>query len=83
MVRKIDRMNSIIKTTLVLAVGIAVFSYHSSTFAGKMIQVFINNEEVIAYGVKIMRRDFFTLLAAQFLLSCLQALGKGLPLCWH
>ncbi len=81
--RKIDRMNSIIKTTLVLAVGIAVFFVSFFYFfAGKMIQVFINNEEVIAYGVKIMRAmiSALPLLAAQFLLRVtFQALGKGRP----
>ena len=54
--RKIDRMNKIIKTALILAISISVFFVvFFYLFAGKMIQVFINNEQVIAYGVQIMR----------------------------
>ncbi len=81
--RKIKRMNNIIKTTLILATGISVFFvFFFYFFAGKMIQIFINNEQVIAYGIQIMRAmiSALPLLAIQFLLRVtFQALGKGKP----
>jgi len=81
--RKIDRMNKIIKTAIVLATGISVFFVlFFYLFAGKMIQAFINNEQVIAYGIQIMRVMIIALPFAgiQFLIRVtFQALGKGKP----
>ena len=81
--RKIDRMNKIIKTALILAISISVFFVvFFYLFAGKMIQVFINNEQVIAYGVQIMRAMIIALpfIGIQFLIRItFQALGKGKP----
>jgi putative MATE family efflux protein len=81
--RKIDRMNQIIKTATILATGISVFFVlFFFLFAGKMIQVFINNEQVISYGIQIMRVMIIALPFAgiQFLIRItFQALGKGKP----
>ncbi len=81
--RKIDRMNQIIKTATILATGISVFFVlFFFLFAGKMIQIFINNEQVISYGIQIMRVMIIALPFAgiQFLIRVtFQALGKGKP----
>lgn len=81
--RKIDRMNQIIKTSIILATVISVFFVvFFFLFAGKMIQLFINNEQVIAYGIQIMRVMIIALPFAgiQFLIRVtFQALGKGKP----
>jgi multidrug efflux pump len=81
--RKIKRLNQIIKTAELIATGISVFFLIIFyLFAGQMIQVFINNEEVIDYGVRIMRAFIIALPFAgiQFLIRVsFQALGKGKP----
>jgi Na+-driven multidrug efflux pump len=81
--RKIDRMNKVIKTSIYLASGIALFFVaFFYLFAGKMIQIFINNKEVISYGIQIMRAMIIglPLMAIQFLIRVtFQALGKGKP----
>lgn len=81
--RKITRMNKIIKTAMVMATGISMFFVvFFYLFAGKMIQVFINNEQVIAYGIQIMRAIIIALpfSGIQFLIRVsFQALGKGKP----
>ncbi|HNR65058.1 MAG TPA: MATE family efflux transporter, partial [Atribacterota bacterium] len=81
--RKIDRMNKVIKTSISLAAGISFFFVgFFYLFAGKMIQIFINNEEVISYGIQIMRAMIISLplMAIQFLIRVtFQALGKGKP----
>jgi len=81
--KKIPRLNEIIKTASIMATGVSfffvIFFY---LFAGKMIQVFINNEQVIAYGIQIMRAIIIALPFAgiQFLVRVsFQALGKGKP----
>ena len=63
----------------VVSMFLVVFFY---LFAGKMIQVFINNEQVIAYGIQIMRAIIIALpfSGIQFLIRVsFQALGKGKP----
>jgi len=81
--RKITRMNKVIKTAIILATGVSMFFVvFFYLFAGKMIQVFINNEQVIAYGIQIMRAMIIALpfSGIQFLIRVsFQALGKGKP----
>ncbi len=81
--RKIERMNDIIKTAIILATGISIFFViFFYLFAGKMIQIFINNEQVISYGIQIMRAIIIALPFAgiQFLVRVsFQALGEGKP----
>lgn len=66
-----------------MATGVSVFFvFFFYLFAGKMIQVFINNEQVITYGTQIMRAIIIALPFAgiQFLVRVsFQALGKGKP----
>jgi len=67
------------KLTYYISVFFLVIFYF---FAGKMIQIFINNEQVVAYGVQIMRALIIALPFAgiQFLVRVsFQALGKGKP----
>lgn len=81
--KKIDRLDEIIKTASIIATGISVFFvFIFYFFSGKMIQIFINNEEVIAYGIQIMHAMIIALPFAgiQFLVRVsFQALGKGKP----
>jgi multidrug efflux pump len=81
--KKIPRLNEIIKTASIMATGVSVFFvFFFYLFAGKMIQVFINNEQVITYGTQIMRAIIIALPFAgiQFLVRVsFQALGKGKP----
>jgi len=81
--RKIERMNKVIRTSISLAAGISFFFVgFFYLFAGKMIQIFINNKEVISYGIQIMRAMIIALplLGIQFLIRVtFQALGKGRP----
>lgn len=81
--RKISRMNNIIKTASLMATGISVFFLvFFYFFSGKMVQIFINNDEVIQYGIRIMRALMISLPFAgiQFLIRVsFQALGKGKP----
>ena len=66
-----------------MATSISVFFVmFFSLFAGKMIQIFINNEQVIEHGIRIMRALLIALPFAgiQFLIRVsFQALGKGRP----
>ena len=81
--RNINRLNKIIKTSVKLAIGISVFFVlFFFFFTGKMTQIFINNEQVILYSVKIMRAMLIAtpLMGIQSLLrATFQALGKGKP----
>ena len=81
--RKIERMNKIIKTALVMAASVSFFFvFFFYLFAGKMIQIFISNKEVITYGIQIMRAMIISLpfIGIQFLIrTTFQALGKGRP----
>ncbi len=81
--RNITRLNKIIKTGLILASGVSIFFVlFFYLFAGKMIQVFINNDQVISYGIQIMRAMIMALpfIGISFLIrTAFQALGKGRP----
>ena len=81
--RNIKRLNKIIKTAVIIATSVSVFFVlFFSLFAGKMIQIFINNEQVIEYGIKIMRAFLIALPFAgiQFLIRVsFQGMGKGKP----
>ncbi len=81
--RKIKRLNNIIKTGSIMATAISIFFLiFFYLFAGKLIQSFINNEQVISYGIQIMRAIIIALPFAgiQFLIRVsFQALGKGKP----
>ena len=81
--KKITRLNEIIKTASIMATGISVFFlFFFYFFSGQMIRIFINNEEVINYGIQIMRAMIIALPFAgiQFLIRVsFQALGKGKP----
>lgn len=81
--QKINRLNKIIRTGSIMATGISIFFVlFFYLFAGKMIQIFINNEQVINYGTQIMRAIIIALPFAgiQFLIRVsFQALGKGKP----
>jgi len=81
--KKIKRLNQIIKTGELMATAISVFFLvFFYLFAGEMIRIFINNEQVIDYGIKIMRALIIVLPFAgiQFIIRVsFQALGKGKP----
>jgi len=81
--KKIERLNQIIKTGELMATAISVFFLVVFyLFAGEMVRIFINNEEVIGYGIKIMRALIIALPFAgiQFIIRVsFQALGKGKP----
>ncbi|HPK87389.1 MAG TPA: MATE family efflux transporter [Atribacterota bacterium] len=81
--RNIKRLYNVIKTAVIIATGISVFFVVFFYFvSGKMIQIFINNEQVIYYGTQIMRAMMISLPFAgiQFLIRVsFQALGKGKP----
>jgi Na+-driven multidrug efflux pump len=81
--KKIKRLNQIIKTGELMATAISVFFLVIFyLFAGEMIRIFINNEQVIDYGIKIMRALIIALPFAgiQFIIRVsFQALGKGKP----
>lgn len=81
--KKIKRLNDTIKTTGIIATVISVFFlFFFYLFSGELIRTFINNEEVIAYGIQIMNAMVIALPFAgiQFLIRVsFQALGKGAP----
>lgn len=81
--KNINRLNQIIKTGEWMATSISVFFLiFFYLFAGPMVRIFINNEDVIAYGVQIMRALTIALPFAgiQFIIRVsFQALGKGKP----
>lgn len=81
--KKIPRLNSIIKTAGIMATSISIFFLiFFYFFAGEMIKIFINNEQVVDYGIRIMRALMISLPFAgiQFLIRVsFQALGKGRP----
>jgi multidrug efflux pump len=76
-------MNKVIKTSISLAAGISFFFVgFFYLFTRKMIQIFINNKEVISYGIQITRAMIIALplLGIQFLIRVpFQALGKRRP----
>jgi len=81
--KNLKRFNEIFKIAALMATGISViFCIFFYFFAGKMMQIFIHNEQVVAYGRQIMRAVIIALPFAgiQFLIRVsFQALGKGKP----
>ncbi len=81
--RNIKRLNKVFKTAVIMATGISLFFViFFSLFAGHLIRIFINNEQVIEHGIRIMRAFLIALPFAgiQFLIRVsFQALGKGKP----
>ncbi len=81
--KNIKRLNKIIKTAGIMATSISIFFViFFYLFAGKLIQIFMNNQQVVTYGIQIMRAIIIALPFAgiQFLIRVsFQAMGKGKP----
>ena len=81
--KNIKRFNETFKTASFISTGIALFfTVVFYLFPAQLIQTFINDDEVITYGVQILNAFIIGLpfIGIQMLIMVtFQALGKGLP----